>query len=347
MKKIIILCILFTLLLCGCSSNNNNDNDKDKDNDKDDDGKASSNTWIVNDYDDSTRIWVINDYQSLTNEDYYSKIRIYENSQDLIRIQARDSQLKANYDVDLSKGFYVQTLKVVESSYNEETNTYTIGSSEEVDKQYFIETNIAQKYKSIGVSDGYWFYFEKYTGDGDALVRVNYKGEEQLIMDDFDLNDCLSISYPDSDVLYILKYNSFSKDYQVKLYVIYMYNVSIEKIDSQIINFEDYPPYFLTQNDSYHILYQAENPDYTNKKQYLEDNNDILDDLLSKYNVQLKESSEANDQFNSLVLMALIYKEYGINSCAVFNYDVINKEVSYEQIAREIDFPTDEYNPYK
>ncbi len=343
MKKLFILFILFTLLLCGCSSSNNNDYNKDDDNED----KTSSDTWIVNDYDDSTRIWLINDYQSLTKEQYYSQIKVYDNSQDLIRIQANDSQLKGNYDVDLSKGFYVQTLKVVESSYNEETNTYTVGNSEEVDKQYFIETNIAQKYKSIGVSDGYWFYFEKYTGDGDALVRVNYKGEEQLIMNDFDINDCLSIAYPDNDVLYILKYNSFSKDYQVKLYVIYMNNVSIEEIDSQILNYEDYPPYFLAQNDSYHILYQAENPNFTNKKQYLEKNEDVLSDLLSKYNVQLKESSEANDQFNSLVLMALIYKEYGISSYATFNYDVINKIVSYEQIVRDIDFPTDEYNPYK
>lgn len=334
MKKLIISLFVLVVLL-GCSVKDDNQDNKNE----------SDNNLIV--VDNKDRIWIVDDYQPLDYNSYYKNEREYSTDQDLIRIKAVDEQYSATYGVDIADGLYVQTLKIVESSYNEETNQYIMGSREEIDKQYFVKTKEANNYKRIGVADGYWFYYQKYTGNGDQLVRISYKGEQQVIMDNFDINDCYDISYPDNDVLYVLKQNSYEKDYSIKLYKIYMNGMIMECVDSAIMNIDNIRPHFITQENSYHILYEAENPDYTLKRNYLNDNQNVLQDLLNKYNVKLKESSAANDQYNTWIYNALIYKEYGINITAIFDYDVTTKDLTYSQVVSEVQFPTEQDNIYK
>ena len=55
-------------------------------------------------------------------------------NQELIRIKATDEKYSATYGVDITTGLYVQTLDLVEPSYNPETDQYNTGSSEEIDK---------------------------------------------------------------------------------------------------------------------------------------------------------------------------------------------------------------------
>lgn len=200
MKKIYIL-LLIALLLVGCNStqpdNNSNENE--------------STSWQVIEYDDQKRIWVIPQYNPISKEEYYKQEKHYDTYLPNIRIKAKDENLYATYNADVTKGLYVETLSVTYPSYNEQTGIYTPGSKENIDKQYFVETKDGDKYKSIDVSDGYWFFFQKRVFGGDQLVRINYKGQQQIVLDDFDINDCYSISYPDQDVLYILKFNSFKK----------------------------------------------------------------------------------------------------------------------------------------
>ena len=71
----------------------------------------------------------------------------------------------------------------------------------------------------------------------------------------------------------------------------------------------------------------------------------LLNELLNKYGVSLKEDNSAYFQYNSYVYNALIYKEYGINRIAVFDYDIINKQLTYTQIESDPQFPSEE-RPY-
>ena len=294
------------------------------------------------------KIWLVFDYNAIDYNTYYKQQIDYTGNQELIRIKATDEKYSATYGVDITTGLYVQTLDLVEPSYNPETNQYNTGSSEEIDKQYFYKTKDADFYKAVGLADGYWFYYQKRTGHGDQLVRIDYKGEEQVIMENFDINDCYSISFPDSDVLYILKRDSFNNDYNVKLHKIYMNGMQTEVIDSKILNVKSVNmPQFVEQENSYHILYKGENPDYTKKRLYFKDNPKILETLLNKYNVILKESSPATDQYNDWIFNAIIYKEYGINTTALFDYDVTTKSLTYKQIPMEADFPVEKENIYK
>lgn len=294
------------------------------------------------------RIWLVFDYNAIDYNTYYKQQIDYTGNQELIRIKATDEKYSATYGVDITTGLYVQTLDLVEPSYNPETDQYNTGSSEEIDKQYFYKTKDADFYKAVGLADGYWFYYQKRTGHGDQLVRIDYKGEEQVIMENFDINDCYSISFPDSDVLYILKQDSFNKDYNIKLHKIYMNGMQTEVIDSKILNVKSVNmPQFVEQENSYHILYKGENPDYTKKRLYFKDNPKILETLLNKYNVILKESSPATDQYNDWIFNAIIYKEYGINTTALFDYDVTTKSLTYKQIPMEVDFPVEKENIYK
>ena len=294
------------------------------------------------------KIWLVFDYNAIDYNTYYKQQIDYTGDQELIRIKATDEKYSATYGVDITTGLYVQTLDLVEPSYNPETDQYNTGSSEEIDKQYFYKTKDADFYKAVGLADGYWFYYQKRTGHGDQLVRIDYKGEEQVIMENFDINDCYSISFPDSDVLYILKQDSFNKDYNIKLHKIYMNGMQTEVIDSKILNVKSVNmPQFVEQENSYHILYKGENPDYTKKRLYIEDNPKILETLLNKYNVVLKESSPATDQYNDWIFNAIIYKEYGINDTALFDYDVTTKSLTYKQIPMEVDFPVEKENIYK
>ncbi|MGN1398408.1 MAG: hypothetical protein ACI4WG_00185 [Erysipelotrichaceae bacterium] len=317
MKKIIIALIVL-LALFGCKDNTI-ENPDNPDQEKPED-----------------RIWLVFDYQPLDYDTYYKQQKDFSDNQELIRITAIDEKYSATYGVDIAIGLYVQTFE------------NTSEGRKVIDKQYFYQTKDADSYKAIGMADGYWFYYQKRTGQGDQLIRINYKGDEQVIMENFDLNDCYSICFADVDVLYILKYDSFNNDYNVKLYRIYMNEVKTEEIDSKILNVTTTNrPQFVEQENSYHILYQGENPDYTLKRQYLESNPDVLENLLNKYNVNLKESSPATDQYNDWIYNALIYKEYGINTTAIFDYDITTKELTYKQISTEVNFPVEQDNIYK
>ncbi len=335
MKKIIVTLIVL-LSLFGCTTKNNNGEDDHNDDQSD---------WHVVAYDEDTRIWIVNDYSAISMDDYYKQEKTYSDDQDLVRIVAKDSDLTATYDADVTKGLYVQTSKVISSSYDEETGKYTPGSKEERDKQYFVESSDASDYKSIGISDGHWFYYQKRVYGGDSLVRVSYMGEEQTVLEDFDLNDCYSFAYPDQDVLYILKYNSFKKDYTVKLYWIYMNGMVVEEIDSGILATDIILPEFIKQESSYHILYTGENPLFTEKLNELKNDETLLNDLLKKYSVTLKEDDQAYLQYNSYVYNYILHNEYGLDRKATFDYDVVNKSVSYSPIESDPAKPSEE-TPY-
>ena len=304
-------------MLCGCKTNNGDQNNPGK---------------------QEERLWIVPEYQSLDYDSYYQKEKIFTQftQRDVnLKIQAVDSKYGTFYNIDAAKGLFIEFFPPDSDS-----------QGLEYQKQYVWESDDAYKYKTIERSNGYWFYLQKSTGNGDVLVRTDYLGNEQFLMDNFDFTDCYDICYPDDDVLYILKYDNFNRDYNVKLYRIYQNSV-VDEIDSGILATDDWKPLFEPQKSSYHILYEAENPDYTVKKRYLAENPEVLNQLLAKYNAQLKESSPATDQYNRFVYHALIQKEYGINFIAIFDYNVMTKELTYTPIEQEFEFPTDEYNPYK
>ncbi|MDO4378358.1 MAG: hypothetical protein Q4C64_04305 [Erysipelotrichia bacterium] len=313
MKKLFIIFIVLTMLF-GCKANNEDPNNTDK---------------------QEERLWIVPEYQSLDYDTYYQKEKILTQQQVNLEIHAVDSRYGTAYDIDAAKGLFIEFFPPDPDS-----------QGLEYQKQYVWESDDAYKYKGIGRANGYWFYLQKSTGKGDALVRTDYLGKEQFLMDNFAFADCYDICYPDDDVLYILKYDSFNQDYTVKLYRIYQDSV-VDEIDSGILAADDWKPSFEIQESSYHILYKAENPDYTAKKQYFSENPEVLNQLLAKYNVQLKEASPATDQYNSFVYHALIQKEYGINFLALFDYNVMTKKLTYVPVDQEYEFPTDEYNPYK
>lgn len=119
----------------------------------------------------------------------------------------------------------------------------------------------------------------------------------------------------------------------------------VEVLDSGILSTEIISPEFIEMKSSYHIMYKGENPLFSEKQNQLMNDESLLNELLNKYGVSLKEDNSAYFQYNSYVYNALIYKEYGINRIAVFDYDIINKQLTYTQIESDPQFPSEE-RPY-
>lgn len=119
----------------------------------------------------------------------------------------------------------------------------------------------------------------------------------------------------------------------------------VEVLDSGILSTEIISPEFIEMKSSYHIMYKGENPLFSEKQNQLINDESLLNELLNKYGVSLKEDNSAYFQYNSYVYNALIYKEYGINRIAVFDYDIINKQLTYTQIESDPQFPSEE-RPY-
>lgn len=91
----------------------------------------------------------------------------------------------------------------------------------------------------------------------------------------------------------------------------------VEVLDSGILSTEIISPEFIEMKSSYHIMYKGENPLFSEKQNQLMNDESLLNELLNKYGVSLKEDNSAYFQYNSYVYNALIYKEYGINRIAV------------------------------
>lgn len=298
MKKIAIIFLLFAICF-GCNTNNVEDD-------------------IVN---EDNSIWIINQYQPLSYDEYYSKERKIINYQ---LLQAKDSSLDVYYSSD-DNGLFVTTFEK-NSMINDFSKDYK-------EKQYFVKGNFYQFYESEAASDGYWFYYGK-TDKADQstrqLVRVNYKGEEEIIIDKYLDDKYDSVYLIDRDVLLAVRKDT--DDISFELY--YLNGLHMEEIKTDVKRnaFVE----ITEQPSSYHIYFEAVNPQYEECLNKLENDKLLLDSLLNKYEYKLIEDKEA---YNNHVMVYIIYKEYNIAKIAEFDYDIINKNLSYKPLEKEIEKP--------
>lgn len=300
MKKIAIIFLLFAICF-GCNSNDVKDD-------------------IVN---EDNSIWIINQYQPLSYDEYYSK----ERETEIINyqlLQAKDSSLDVYYSSD-DNGLFVTTFEK-NSMINDFGKDYK-------EKQYFAKGNYYQFYESEAASDGYWFYYGK-TDKADQstrqLVRVNYKGEEEIIIDKYLDDKYDSVYLIDRDVLLAVRKDT--DDISFELY--YLNGLHMEEIKTDV-NRNAFVE-ITEQPSSYHIYFEAVNPQYEECLNKLENDKLLLDSLLNKYEIKLIEDKEA---YNNHVMVYIIYQEYNIAKIAEFDYDIINKNLSYKPLEKEIEKP--------
>ena len=305
MKKIIILTILlFMAIGCTPAKNDNHDNSINEDN----------------------SIWVINPYNPISYDEYYSQERKTEliTSKNLV---SKNNDLFCGYNRD-SSGLFVYTKS-------------NVSDSDYIDKQIIASGGKYYYYFPLLISDGYWFYYQS-TDFGDTtnskLVRVNYKGEEEIIIDNFNSNIYSDIYLIDRDVLVAVR----NDEHNITLELIYLNGLVKQDIATELPSHSYIK--LAAQSSSYHLGYYASNPEYISAYNNLMANDkELLNQYLKKYKYEF---IEGKDEYNSRIITYIIFVEYGIYPFADFDYDIINKTSQYHPAFSEILVP-DPYDPNK
>ncbi|MGN1398999.1 MAG: hypothetical protein ACI4WG_03265 [Erysipelotrichaceae bacterium] len=302
MKKLFII-LLFASILAGCTTNDNNDTNK---------GETIT---------EENSIWVINSYTPMSYDEFYSQERQGQLT-DSNGLVAKASELVCCYGSD-DEGLYVASR--VPTNYD--------GSY--VEKQYIVKDSMHRFYFSVAGSDGYWFYYAK-TDYGDTresqLVRVNYKGEEEVIIEDFSSDIYATNAYlVDKDVLVTVRNDA--ENMVLELY--YLNGMEKQEIDTGLpanSYIEIYP-----QSSSYHLTYRARNPQYLKAyNELMADNQKLLKKYLDLYHFEL---IDGKDAYNDNVIRYIILGEYNAYINADFDYDIINKTLTYQPLQLEVDLP--------
>ena len=310
MKKILL--ILIVLLTClGCSTGHNKPDTENED-------KIT----------EENSIWVINPYNPISYNEYYSTertVEFYGNN----NLQAKTEGLYCNYSAD-TNGIFVYTLQ----DENQFDGTYT-------ERQFILKPANLQtyltSYSKILQSDGYWFYFEIIDNNSSPatrqLSRINYLGEKQIIIENFDSEVYHNVYLKDRDVLIAVK--NGEEFVQLELY--YLNGLQKEVIDTVIPNSNGKYVKIKYVNSSYHIVYEGLSPEYIAAyNKLMADNQAELNNLLKKYKLEL---IEGNDDYTAQVLNYLIYVEYNTYRNADYDYNIIDKTTQYQPLITDIIVP--------
>ncbi len=196
--------------------------------------------------------------------------------------------------------------------------------------------------------DGYWFYF--YTTDDsgniEGFVRVNLKGEQQVIFEDIAQSGIMnSNGYIQNDCLKILDHNVMlavceaTTGIVIKRY--YLPDMTIEEYASPLI--KGTVEYHLSEQiNAEHIYYKGIDPNYYAKYSGLKADKQLADSLIDKYNLNSAYNNVKEKYLDYClddICRYVIWQEYGLYAYSTFDLNTGNKETSIKQIESIVDYP--------
>ncbi len=196
--------------------------------------------------------------------------------------------------------------------------------------------------------DGYWFYF--YTLDSDnnikGLIRVNLKGEKEIIFEDIVDSGIMNFhGYIEGKSTKVLDHNVMiaicENDSGMSIKRIYLPDMTIEEYETPLL--KDTVEYeTLEQINTKHIYYKGIDPDYYAKYLELKEDKVLADSLIEKYNLANAYEGVKDDYLNyhlNDVCRYILWQEYGLYAYSSYDLDMESKETTIKQIESYVDYP--------
>ncbi len=272
---------------------------------------------------DDKKIWTIPQLESVSYDKYYSTVHNYSD--------ADISYLPS--DLHVQPGQCGIILSICDENYNR------------IDEQYIIFGSLIEfkEYYSIGNNtfDGYWYYCANRSEP--AVYRIGINGQKEQILSSEDLENRTAYRgfVLDHNVFYTYVTND---DKTVEIYRVYLPEKKIERYKTEAV--VDRLFTLLVPQDSNHLKYHCDNPEFVKKVQEVKEDKEALYKMISKY---FTIDKEKYDSYNIDEIFSwytgqvydTLDNEYHIPPFCYYEYDVKAKKTTV--------IPTyDDYrNPYK
>lgn len=300
--SVFVTCLIISIILVGCQNNN------------------------VSMIDYDAYGWEVPRIKDESYGEYYSKLHVY--------YQRSNNQL-----------LFKEKNKSNNVFCNKNGITMEVTTCDDIKTTYKIADGDYKNYQHISYfSDGYWFYFYA-LDEGEEVkqfVRINLKGEKQVIIDDMgssDLTDAEGKLFPAEIIDHNVMLIACTDEKTVVIKRIYIPDMTIETIETPISSFKG----FSEQINSNHIYYLGINPKYHEKYMELKSNKEFSDTLLEKYkmiNLHPEVKEKYLDTETNEFMRYIIYKEYGISMYCSYGYDFATKETKETVLEENLAYPT-------